>query len=53
MDNEGLPRISKKEIDIYKDWAQERLYITAPEKLNFLHGIGLSKNLKNKCLSTE
>ena len=35
MDNEGLPRISKKEIDIYKDWAQERLYITAPEKGKF------------------
>ena len=35
MDNPGLPRISKDEISRYKNWAQERLYLTSPEEGRF------------------
>lgn len=35
IDNAGLPRISKGEIQRYKDWAQERLYTTSSEDGKF------------------
>ena len=35
MDNPGLPKITRDEIDRYKEWAQERLYLTAPEEGRF------------------
>lgn len=31
-DYDGIPRINKEDIARYKDWANEKLYITAPEK---------------------
>ena len=34
-DNDGLPRITKEEIVRYKEWAQERLYITSAEDGKF------------------
>ena len=35
MDNDGLPKITKDEIMKYKAWANERLYLTSPEKGKF------------------
>lgn len=35
LDNPGLPRISRDEIQRYKEWAQERLYLTSPEEGRF------------------
>ena len=32
QDNPHLPRISKDEVKRYQDWAQERLYLTSPDK---------------------
>ena len=34
-DNDGLPRVTKEEIVRYKEWAQERLYITSAEDGKF------------------
>ena len=35
IDNPGLPRVSKEEIQRYKRWANEKLYITSPDKGEF------------------
>jgi twinkle protein len=34
-DVDGVPRISKEEILKYKDWANEKIYLTSPENGNF------------------
>lgn len=31
QDNEGLPRITKKEIEIYRHWANEKIYFTTQD----------------------
>ena len=35
QDNPHLPRITKDEVKRYQDWAQERLYLTSPDKGQF------------------
>jgi len=35
QDNDGCPRISKDEINRYKDWAEEKLYLTGTENGEF------------------
>ena len=34
-DYDGLPRVSKEDLERYKEWANEKIYLTAPEQGEF------------------